>query len=951
MHETEKLKCNLKNKTNQAYYAMTVVKVFGKLKRSKLALTLLALFVIHALFSALSAPEISVEPVQKHTPIEALEPVESAENIFKEPEVPSLITFDLHDVLNYIKSFFQDHESLLRAKLRSYSQYLGSQAAKPMAINRFSEIEVDHFSRDDYAVAVPEIYLNRYSRLDETLPLVTNYDIRFTLAVYFRHIRAQIEGGEPPAEVAVPFHWYDWVDITAVNKHVLFHNDPYIPAADKLRYSCEYVSTNLVRNFGDHGEDRLVRNEIRYDPKTFCRDHAGLRDLAADYSQNNGSGINFNVFKWTRKSLIRAKMLQSRSYLYAGAPTPVSVVFLVDLDVPAGSDMRARLDSVRVFEFPVQNGGTVGHARKILEGYDALVEPLLAEHKLEIAGLVLRVNPLDELARLVDVVPRDAFSEPESTGHQLDLDALELKLSSAGFEYDAKAAVAEYEKALGDVDWGAANASETLRLRKQQNHRDSLKYSARTRPAKVRKHFHEVPIAPAANEGLRQLEKAGGHYDWRFFNGIVQSELETRRTLHHLVRLFLKFTYARRFAVWVAHGSLLSWYWNGSNFPWDYDVDVQMPIKDLQQFCLLYNNTLVVENLGDGLGKYFVDCGSSLTHREKGYGRNNIDARFIDIDKGIYIDITGLALTSTQLPKKYISLRRRDVEASNGVVTKEGLKYPFALDSAADDDDDDDDKLKATPNQIVPARIDTTYKDGLTPAQRYNKNARLQIYSCKNEHFAFYHNLSPLRMTLIEGTVGFVPHNHRDIIKDEYYGTALSTQYFAKHFFLTQLRIWVPTYKFRNFFKWLITEHGEKRFSKSLSKNLYAIDNDVNDLLRFLEFDETVLLMYYLTQRYTKEHQLEMEQINRGASTKDILESSLEFKPMLKDSFLYMRNDLNKDIQKLTEEQMYDSVKGTLQMDQMTGDEEEAEPGSEVVEAPVEPVEEISEVGTEASLA
>ena len=53
------------------------------------------------------------------------------------------------------------------------------------------------------------------------------------------------------------------------------------------------------------------------------------------------------------------------------------------------------------------------------------------------------------------------------------------------------------------------------------------------------------------------------HYDSRFFQGIVTYE-ERTRTLHHMVRAYLKFFHEKGLETWIAHGTLLGWWWNGA---------------------------------------------------------------------------------------------------------------------------------------------------------------------------------------------------------------------------------------------------------------------------------------------------------------------------------------------------------------------------------------------------
>lgn len=140
---------------------------------------------------------------------------------------------------------------------------------------------------------------------------------------------------------------------------------------------------------------------------------------------------------------------------------------------------------------------------------------------------------------------------------------------------------------------------------------------------------------------------AGVHFDWRFFREFKTVE-QKQETLHRMLRAWLDFTDREGIITWLAHGTLLGWYWNGMSMPWDFDGDVQMPIREFDRFARLYNQTLVVQSLEDGGGRYYVDVGPTYVERLRGNGKNVIDARFIDVDTGMYIDITGLAYAEQQ---------------------------------------------------------------------------------------------------------------------------------------------------------------------------------------------------------------------------------------------------------------------------------------------------------------
>lgn len=53
-----------------------------------------------------------------------------------------------------------------------------------------------------------------------------------------------------------------------------------------------------------------------------------------------------------------------------------------------------------------------------------------------------------------------------------------------------------------------------------------------------------------------------GHYDVRFFTTPVD-DTERAETLTHMIRAYLNFFEENRLETWLAHGTLLGWWWNG----------------------------------------------------------------------------------------------------------------------------------------------------------------------------------------------------------------------------------------------------------------------------------------------------------------------------------------------------------------------------------------------------
>lgn len=52
------------------------------------------------------------------------------------------------------------------------------------------------------------------------------------------------------------------------------------------------------------------------------------------------------------------------------------------------------------------------------------------------------------------------------------------------------------------------------------------------------------------------------HYDRRYFQGIV-TDAERTDTQSHMMRAYLNFFRENSMDTWIAHGTLLGWWWNG----------------------------------------------------------------------------------------------------------------------------------------------------------------------------------------------------------------------------------------------------------------------------------------------------------------------------------------------------------------------------------------------------
>lgn len=147
---------------------------------------------------------------------------------------------------------------------------------------------------------------------------------------------------------------------------------------------------------------------------------------------------------------------------------------------------------------------------------------------------------------------------------------------------------------------------------------------------------------------------ARGHYDARFFTEELSYNAH-RVVLRNLIKSYLTTCKENNVETWLAHGTLLGWWWNGKIMPWDYDLDVQMSTSTLTWVGHNLNRTEHEYKWTDASGaeqtsKYILDINPHHIEKGRGDGLNIIDARWIDLANGAYVDITGLA--ERELPKK-----------------------------------------------------------------------------------------------------------------------------------------------------------------------------------------------------------------------------------------------------------------------------------------------------------
>ncbi|ETI24890.1 hypothetical protein G647_04260 [Cladophialophora carrionii CBS 160.54] len=135
------------------------------------------------------------------------------------------------------------------------------------------------------------------------------------------------------------------------------------------------------------------------------------------------------------------------------------------------------------------------------------------------------------------------------------------------------------------------------------------------------------------------------HCDPRFAPSRPPSIEETKKTLLTLLESFAATMNDLRAETWIAHGTLLGWYWNQKVLPWDNDIDVQMTMETLCR--LAAHNMSEYHYPAGGAGEYtprvyLLDIDPHYRTVSTRDVANKIDGRWIDTTNGKYIDITAV---------------------------------------------------------------------------------------------------------------------------------------------------------------------------------------------------------------------------------------------------------------------------------------------------------------------
>ncbi|KAL5621309.1 hypothetical protein BROUX41_006779 [Berkeleyomyces rouxiae] len=132
------------------------------------------------------------------------------------------------------------------------------------------------------------------------------------------------------------------------------------------------------------------------------------------------------------------------------------------------------------------------------------------------------------------------------------------------------------------------------------------------------------------------------HYDPRFTSAPL-SYAEKITAMQVLVRTCLSTLSDLSIESWLMHNTLLGWWWGQHNLPWAAGADIQLTTSSLTFLAAYYNMSMFFYQYPDiPQGRHFrLEVNPHCTSAAAS-AANPVDARWIDLQTGLYINLTAL---------------------------------------------------------------------------------------------------------------------------------------------------------------------------------------------------------------------------------------------------------------------------------------------------------------------
>lgn len=638
-----------------------------------------------------------------------------------------------------------------------------------------------------------EIHIQDFLKLKWVNNPLIFYEPRFTLTVYLNEIKRQYLEKNPEndktkaLEIVVPFAWSDWVDLTMLDEEL--YKDP------NKRKGCKYL--RLTHHATTKYLDYCINSNEITDEELESMSLPS-KDFIPGFAIKQSPG---------NKASNEVRMLEGKSHLLTYAKNPLKLVFLSENGVyEAQVENKKRLVDSNLFENYLIN--------KNIQNYDAK----------------LTLNPVKEFEEIMKSVhpatpdpSDDIYGMIKTMMNASETDSRQISLSETMFSYkqeEVEKQIDMFESRLKKLEtlttnellFEESNINMYKLLRSEVNYFEGLKYANASNTTKEDSYFYLALLNTRKGD---KIPDNGELYDWRFFNGAMRylkpgwsrNELIIREKAlkNRLLRNWYKFANEKGIISWISHATLLSWYWNGLLFPFNEGIDIEMPVTELTRLALQYNQTLIVEDVTEGYGKYFIDCSPFLHYRNsKNELINNVDVRFIDVDSGSYISITGVGMSEEEPPQQYQEMVQQALE-----------------------------EVRPRP-----------------------------VYNSRTGHFVSHEELGPLKLSQLEGVPVYIPNKIGKILADEY-GDAMKAYTHKGYYFVDAINLWVPGINLTFLFEhdpMIKQDYKSSRGSLIENKFIELVKNNMTSdkVLQLLNNNENLLIEYYLTKEVTRLHKQEL---------------------------------------------------------------------------------------------
>ncbi|SCV02191.1 LANO_0F15852g1_1 [Lachancea nothofagi CBS 11611] len=386
----------------------------------------------------------------------------------------------------------------------------------------------------------------------------------------------------------VPFNWYDWKDLGSTLNPLMFSEIGAGPSCGDL-----FVEDPVERF------DEQSATQWEGLPKASSEGYSISRFCIS----SRNSPLSFDLLEIQPRCTPEALALQSASFLFSRRISPIALNFMI-MD---GTVLK--LDVVRA-EY----------------GFSLADSPLLQEYFSNHTYTEIVFDPVTEHNELAK-----SFASNNSRGPREYLTAV----PSEKFDFDLDAKIKELRSREGQST-------------NELNYLANLEYVQTHQRAggKEYKYFHET------SELSNTPDRFQNHMDVRFFSGLITNKWRRLRILNSLTRCWHLFAESQNYTSWLAHDSLYAYLYTGSQFPWSTTQVVQMPVNDLHLLAQYFNQSLIIESPLEGNGRFFIDVQPFIASRNHEDDLNNVDARFIDVDSGLYIDILGVGYSANTLENR-----------------------------------------------------------------------------------------------------------------------------------------------------------------------------------------------------------------------------------------------------------------------------------------------------------